>query len=363
MTLNHTENKKPIFLVRLSSIGDVIIAARNVQYFIQNNFEPIFISSIQMKDVLLQTKHLKYLICFDENYEPTCFFDGQQKSIDEIKILFPLNIKKIFCDLQNTTRSRRAIQKTKNMLFNSDKITVFRVQKKFLFRVFLILFARMTLFQKVHVFNKTSIVRIHDLQLKLINKFFLSCDKITFSHSNTVYLSKSTQSNVRNYVSLFPGASGSLKIWPKAHFKILIELILEHLDCDVYICGSTDDLSKLSDLNHTAFASDRVHNIVGHYTLSETLNHIANSSYVVCNDSFPGHVADAYHIPTTVIFGATSPLFGFVPLYSGIKIKYLNLSCSPCSKHGKGICRYQNLKCLNDIHPFEVFSDIKKTFG
>ena len=66
----------------------------------------------------------------------------------------------------------------------------------------------------------------------------------------------------------------------------------------------------------------------------------------------------SFKIPASVLFGATSPLFGFVPIYEKISIEYMNLSCSPCSRHGKGFCRFKNLKCLQDIDTLNIFNHI-----
>lgn len=358
--MNNNYPKKPIFLIRMSSIGDVIIAAKNVQYFVENDFEPIFVSSLAMIDILLQVDNLKHILCIDKNQTIVYFVDGQKKSINAIKSLFDVSNEALFCDLQNTSRSHRMIKKIKYTLFNNYKINIFSVKKRTFFRFFLIFLAKINLFQTPQRKNKKQLIRIHDLQQDVINKIFLQHQKhAVFLHSNTTYLSKKFYSNIK-YISLFPGASGALKMWPKKHFINLIHLILENTEFDIYICGGIEDKLKFLDLNQDTFSSKRIHNVVGIYSLSETLEHIANSSYIVSNDSFPGHAADAYQIPGTIIFGSTSPDFGFVPLYSKIEIKYLNLSCSPCSRHGKGVCRYKNMKCLEQITPMDILLNIKK---
>ena len=81
-------------------------------------------------------------------------------------------------------------------------------------------------------------------------------------------------------------------------------------------------------------------------------------SQIVTNDSFPAHAAQAFEIPATVLFGATSPYFGFAPKAPQIHVETLNLACSPCTRHGNRQCPYKNLKCLTGISANHVFKQI-----
>lgn len=363
--MNH---KSVVFVIRMSAIGDVVVAARNIQYLTSNNYEPIFVSSIHMKEILLKIKSLKHFICFDDTYNPIYFLDGcevSQKQFGENFDFFQQNnisVSSIFCDLQNTVRSKRAIHKLRVLFFKNKKIIVNKVKKNFLYRFLLILCARFN-WKQNQTYSDKKIVRVHDLQLNTINSILHRDNRPTVEHSSAIYLRKDVPPTSKKYICLFLGASGKLKIWPKHYFKNLLELILTKTSYDIYLCGGKteedighylyESVSELSNLN----VHDRLHNVVHLHSLGKSLNLIAHAVYVVCNDSFASHVADAYQVPATVIFGPTSPKFGFVPLSDKITLKYKHLNCSPCSRHGKGKCRYDNRKCLNDINPLEIFKD------
>ena len=65
------------------------------------------------------------------------------------------------------------------------------------------------------------------------------------------------------------------------------------------------------------------------------------------NDSAPLHFASATDAPITAIFCSTVPEFGFYPLSekSIIVQTELQLSCKPCTLHGKKACPLGHFKC------------------
>ncbi len=75
-------------------------------------------------------------------------------------------------------------------------------------------------------------------------------------------------------------------------------------------------------------------------TLIAAARIIAQCEYFIANDTGLMHLADILKIPTLAIFGMTS-IVKNSPLNKPNGIVSLNLSCSPCYKHGK-------IKCVND---------------
>lgn len=82
---------------------------------------------------------------------------------------------------------------------------------------------------------------------------------------------------------------------------------MEQTNLNVVICGSQNEEYIAEYLDFPK--RERVVNLVNKTPLEEIIDIIANSKYVVSNDSFASHAADAFKIPASVIFGATSTLW------------------------------------------------------
>jgi heptosyltransferase II len=164
------------------------------------------------------------------------------------------------------------------------------------------------------------------------------------------------------YVCIFPGASSFTKSWPKESFSKLIDFILKETTLKVVLCGGNTEVSIGSYL---CFGRNpnRLENKVGQLDLKETLQLLAGSAGFVSNDSFPGHAAKEFGKPGVVIFGPTSPAFGFAPDSTKVATLWSGIGCSPCSRHGKADCRFRDLACLTSILPEEVFDVLRLQMG
>jgi ADP-heptose:LPS heptosyltransferase len=101
-------------------------------------------------------------------------------------------------------------------------------------------------------------------------------------------------------------------------------------------------------------------NFCGKLSLKESLSLISLCKAVVSNDTAVTHMARALKVPVVSIFGPTHPAFGFAPFKDeGIALT-LNLSCSPCSLHGKVRCKER--KCFN-IPPEKVAEAVLSLIG
>ncbi|WP_161597715.1 glycosyltransferase family 9 protein [Fluviispira multicolorata] len=354
-----------VFITRMSAIGDVIIASRIIAKLKLNGYFPVLVTSFITEEIAQRIKDLNAYICIDKDLDIRYSFNSQVlikehfiQKINNIKT----NKNNIYIDLQKTKRSRRAkkiIEKQLHLSFNAS----YSVNKRILYRIFLIFLSYFCVSQKRNSVIK-KITRIHDLQEQLIDKIIKN-DKSNISQfitikPTTLIYNKSFPLPKINYICIFPGASNFIKMWPKESFKELIHFILSRTNADIILCGAKSEEFIGEYLNYPN--NKRVLNLIDKTTLGQTLDLIANANYIVSNDSFASHAADAYNKPASVIFGATSPNFGFAPLYEKISIEYENLSCSPCSRHGKSHCRFKNLKCLKSISSENIYSKIKNYF-
>ena len=146
-----------------------------------------------------------------------------------------------------------------------------------------------------------------------------------------------------------PGAEyGPAKRWPTRHFASLADELASR-GYAVWLLGSPKDRpvgEEIVRLSTTATPR----NFCGETSLSQAIDLIAASSFVVCNDSGLMHVAAALGRPLVAVYGSSSP--GFTPpLSDRATILSLNLDCSPCFKRE---CPLGHLDCLNKLEPARV---------
>jgi heptosyltransferase-2 len=270
-------------------------------------------------------------------------------------------------DLQRTGRSKRAIRHLRKCLGEDGiKSSVQSVRKGTFWRILLILWAYVSLRQwfgrTPPQWLKSRLISVHQRQAKLVEALPSQSHGMVRGSANPPPLlaPEFRPNNLGfSYVVFAVGASARLKAWPREHFRVLIKLILENSDAQVCLCGGSAD-QALGE--YLTFGQDqRVVNLIGKTSLTQTLGLIQNAAYVVTGDSFASHVCDLMGVPASVIFGATHPKLGFAPNGSHILVHHSELSCSPCSRHGQGECRFKNVRCLTSVKPEQVFVQIKES--
>jgi heptosyltransferase-2 len=147
--------------------------------------------------------------------------------------------------------------------------------------------------------------------------------------------------------ALAPGAEfGPAKKWP--HFAELARA-LRAKGKSVWLFGSPNDVT---DCQNIAQSVAGVANLAGKTSLLDALDLMSLADHVVCNDSGLMHIACALGLPTTGIFGSTSPTFT-PPLGGKAQTVQLNLDCQPCFQR---TCPLGHLNCLNQLAAEQVLS-------
>jgi ADP-heptose:LPS heptosyltransferase len=102
---------------------------------------------------------------------------------------------------------------------------------------------------------------------------------------------------------------------------------------------------------------DQLIDRVGVFDLPTSARCIAQSNMVVGGDTGFSHVAAAYGKPLLVIWGNTHPGLGFAAGKNNEKVLHLlpqNLSCHPCTKLGFDGCPKGHFRCMNDYSATEI---------
>jgi heptosyltransferase-2 len=376
-----------MLIVRISAIGDTILAARTHAIARHKGYAPYLLTHLsnasllhcmpQLAGACLSSDNgLSFLLRSAESGEMLPV-DGKtfssaigedlshQQNAAEKQLRRILNV----VDLQATRRSRRAIAKLEQLMTGQGiSVNIHTVHKLTLWRIVLVVwsfFARRQFHGRVPpAWLQNRLKPVHELQSKVMGKL-----PDIGSHREglaelpvlTMPSASSTNKNAQPYVVFLLGSSYRLKSWPREYFRALIEQILNHTELQIVLCGGKDDRTAGEYLEFAH--QDRIRNLTGATSLAETLTWIAGAKYVVTGDSFASHAADLLGTPASVLFGSTHPLLGFAPKGTHTTVHHSGLSCSPCSRHGQGECRFKNLRCLTSIKPEQVFSKIEHSLN
>jgi len=136
--------------------------------------------------------------------------------------------------------------------------------------------------------------------------------------------------------SRWPTKEAPFPLW-KAFLRKVIS------DFPVYLTGMPADHHRLEAL----VISSRIHNLAGQLSLLELTALIAHAHRVFTVDSATTHIASAMGTPTTTVYCATVPAFGFGPLapHSRVVETSEKLPCRPCGLHGHSACPEKHFRC------------------
>jgi len=161
-------------------------------------------------------------------------------------------------------------------------------------------------------------------------------------------LERVSQYKERPYVCIAPTSVWFTKQFPLEKWSDLIRHIPQ--SHTIYLLGAPTDRSICEHLI-TQTQQPNIHNLAGQLSLlqSAALMRDAKMNYV--NDSAPMHLASAMNAPTTAIYCATVPKFGFGPLSQDAHVVETtqSLSCRPCHLHGLADCPQKHFNCAWSI--------------
>ena len=105
--------------------------------------------------------------------------------------------------------------------------------------------------------------------------------------------------------------------------------------------------------------ADHCNNLAGLTLLDEAIDLLSVANIVVTNDSGLMHISAAVDTPLIVLYGSTSPHFT-PPLNKKAVALSIPVECGPCFKR---ICPINSMKCLDDLTPAKVISELLRLAG
>lgn len=165
------------------------------------------------------------------------------------------------------------------------------------------------------------------------------------------------QSLKKPYLCIMPSSQWDGKKWPVQRYVELIRMVSYF----PVILGTTRDSESLELCQTLEKIGVSFFSGVGKWSLSQTAAVLSQSIGYLGSDTGLAHLAEAVGVSAFVIFGPTTPDMGFRPWGTGSRSITQSLWCSPCGKDGRFCFRlgqkYQCLKGLNQDQVLEQFTE------
>lgn len=157
------------------------------------------------------------------------------------------------------------------------------------------------------------------------------------------------------------GAKHSTKRYPPSGFAAIITLLLKERALRVLLLGGKEDAAEASEIMNALPDGYRsmVVNLAGNCSLMQTAALLQQADAVLCNDTGLMHMASAFGKKLFVLFGSSSAAFGFLPYHTPYDLfEVAGLYCRPCSHIGRDHCPKGHFRCMNDLPQSLIASKI-----
>jgi heptosyltransferase II len=152
------------------------------------------------------------------------------------------------------------------------------------------------------------------------------------------------------YLAILPGAAyGSAKRWDPASFASVIRDLQKSHSLQPILMGGPGDVEACQAVAQSL--GSPVTDLSGKTTTLELAHWLAHSSFILCHDSGPMHLAAFLRKSAVAIFGSTEPAWTG-PIGSSVSVVRHKVSCSPCFLKTCPIDR----RCMTRLTPEEVLT-------
>ena len=338
------QTPKKILIIRLSSIGDVLLATPVIR-LLKNKFPDSqidFVIKNEFSELLKYHPFIDHLYGYDKNNEINSLKkikqDAREKQYDLI-----VDLHKNFRSYYLTSGS------------GAKKIVRY---KKGVFQRFLLVKFKLNFYKKI--------IPIFQRYLNCIERFDIFYDDKgldIFFDQETVQsafekYSKFLNNSAALTIGVAPGAKHATKRWTAEGFSSVINFLVQNTNARIILFGNRADqkIVKSFSIEKPQF----VLNTTGELSLLETTALMNHCDLVLTNDSGLMHLASALKKKVVAIFGSTTEQLGFFPyLTEYIVIQNNRLKCRPCSHIGRNNCPRQHFKCIKKITGEQVIEGIK----
>lgn len=170
-----------------------------------------------------------------------------------------------------------------------------------------------------------------------------------------------SEKGTNKWIGIAPFAKHKGKIYPLEHMEMVVKELSQTEGTKIFFFGNGPIEQETIELWCSKYPNTV--SLVGKSNFEGELKFISHLDVMVCMDSANMHMASLAGTPAISIWGATSPLAGFLGWNQKredcIELPFI---CRPCSIFGNKPCHYGDYHCLN-IKPSEVTAKILKKIG
>jgi lipopolysaccharide heptosyltransferase II len=345
---NKRHKIKKILLIRMSSMGDVILTSPLVRQ-LRRSFPDAQI------DYLIRTEYAD-LVKFNPHLTHTLQYDVQtrKKGLRELREYLKKQGYDAVFDLHRNFRSfylRRFSSKSLFLKVNKNRIIRFLLIK----------------------FNINLYKKIYDNPLSIAEKYLKTASKLMEVRNDLkldLYLPQKIADKGKQLwrklefenfgLIIAPGSRHFTKRWPTELYSELIMKIHQTYGWRTLLVGSPEESSLAEDIQKKT-GNGACEVAAGYFSLLQTAALIKACPLFISNDSGLMHVAAAFEKPQIAIFGSTTQELGFFPVNPrAVVVENQNLKCRPCTHIGRESCPKKHFKCMVEITPQRVLKTINE---
>lgn len=224
--------------------------------------------------------------------------------------------------------------------------------------------------RKLSGYDATHIVEYYCQLLELLDiKQKYKELELYLDNADEAYVEKfivDNQLNGKKTIVVSPGGGASwgieakIKRWPEEKFALLVNKIIEKYKVTIIILGDLKEKDLLSNLE--TGLKDKVINLTGKTTLTQSAAIIGRADLFIGNDGGLLHIASALKKKTISFFGPVDPkVYGPYPTDAARHIVLRKtLECSPCYRKFRISPCQRNRECLERIDVDEAIEAVGK---
>ena len=332
-------NTKKVLIIRLSSMGDVVLTTPLVRC-IRNKYHNSIIEFVvdkRFSDVIKYNPHINDIIEYDRN-------DANYNK----KIKEKLDTDYTIIDLQNNRRSK---------LFRSGLGKVIGVFDKYRLKKLSLVYLKKNYFNNITIperyINTASVLDIRNDNKGLEVWLPEENNAKIYKPENKIY------SNVPNKITIVPSATHYTKRWLPDYFIELINMIYDKYASNFNLIGSNNDKEICKYIASKLRNKINIVDYSGKTSILEATHIIDKSDLMITNDTGLMHIAAARQVPIVALYGSTVRDLGFAPYKAKNTICEVELKCRPCSHIGRKQCSKKHFNCMTLLSPDIVFNKME----
>ena len=340
------EQVRRILIIRFSSMGDIILTTplidlitrtfplARIDFCTKEQFAYLIRSNPKIHKVIKAKNELDYT------------------ALKDLRQLIKMSNYNMIIDLQNNFKSiyLRSIQDAKTEIFNKHS-----------FKKFLLVKFKINLLK-----NEKPIVE----RYKQTIRKYATKEDIEEKMLPELYTDPASERSIENMLRELALESGTKLICipaVSAHFtktypaEYFAEIINNFPDSNAafFLTGRGKDSENIQ-LIKSLTKEKKVYDLCDQLEIEDLVSLMKRCSLVICGDTGPMHIAEAFNIPVVMMAGSSVKEFGFYPQNGkAVVLENNSLTCRPCSHYGKPKCPKGHFKCMRELTPESIITNIK----